>query len=58
MLKIPDGYKIIANRVVLMLVRKDGGDNPGVRAVCRIEDGEQELLRRFYKQCNQEEQEE
>jgi hypothetical protein len=48
-LEIPDGYTIIANRVALMLVKTEQvGNNPGVHAACYIQDGEQELLRRFY----------
>lgn len=47
----PEGYTIIANRIVLMLVKTDAvGDNPAVYAVCTIADGEQELLRRFHEQ--------
>ncbi len=54
--KIPDGYTVIANPIVLMLVKPDEvGNNPGVHAVCKIADGEQELLRRFYEQNESEE---
>jgi len=49
--RIPDGYNIITNSVMLMLVKSDQiGKNPGVHAVCPIADGVRELLRRFYEQ--------
>lgn len=48
-LEIPEGYCIINNRVALLLVKKsEVGNNPGVSAACRIEEGSQELLRRYY----------
>lgn len=50
-LRMPDGYMMIANNVALMLVRTDEyveNQNCGVHAACHIEDGEQELFRRFY----------
>jgi len=48
-LKIPDGFTIIENSMVLMLVKsEDVGKNPGVHAVCWIAEGEQRLLQRYY----------
>ena len=47
--QIPDGYEIIANQVVFMLVKSEQvGHNPGVHAVCRLKDGVRELLKRYY----------
>lgn len=53
--RVPDGYEVIANSVALMLVKSCGvGKNPGVYAVCRLEDGVGELLKRFYESLENE----
>ncbi len=47
--EIPTGYKIISNRVALMLVSEDDKQQ-GVHATCYKKDGEQVLLKRYYDQ--------
>lgn len=48
--EIPTGYKVINNRIGLLLVKSDAGENPGVYAACYIKEGQQVLLKRFYDQ--------
>lgn len=58
-LKVPDGYTIIANRTVLMLVKTEElEDNPGVHAAIYIKEGEQALLQRYYRQQREQDEEE